>query len=90
MAWISGIAGSVVMGIVAAFSNYFILLPLFESFMPMDQMIAAFGALIPFIHSKRDIVLYNALPSNLIKGLLITVVTMLIYKRIRPVLKGVN
>jgi riboflavin transporter FmnP len=88
MAWIAGIAGSVVMGIVAALSNYFILLPLFENFMPVDQLIASFEAYIPFIHSKLDVVLYNALPANMLKGLIITVVTMFVYKRIRPVLKG--
>lgn len=90
IAWVSGIAGSVVMGIVSALSNYYILLPLFEKFMPMDQMIEAFAVFIPFIHTKRDIVLYNALPSNMIKGLIITVITMLIYKRIRPILKGTD
>ena len=88
MAWISGILGSVAMGIVAALSNYFILLPLFENFMPVDQLIASFETFIPFIHSKLDIVIYNALPFNMIKGLIITIVTMLIYKRICPVLKG--
>ena len=35
-ALIGGIIGSVVMGIVAALANYFILLPLFEQFMPLD------------------------------------------------------
>lgn len=90
MAWISGISGSIVMGIVAALSNYFILLPLFENFMPIDQLIASFETFIPFIHSKRDIVIYNAFPFNMIKGVIITIVTMLIYKRICPVLQDVE
>ena len=85
---IGGIIGSVVMGIVAALANYFILLPLFEQFMPLDQMIASFGAFIPFIKTKLDVVLYNAFPFNLLKGLVITGFTMLVYKRIRPLLKG--
>lgn len=51
-AWIAGIVGSVVMGIVAATANYFILLPLFEQFMPLEQLIASFGEFIPFIHTK--------------------------------------
>lgn len=59
-AWIAGIAGSIVMGIVAVLSNYFILLPLFEQFMPMEQLIASFAEFIPFIHTKLDVVLYNA------------------------------
>ena len=46
-AWIAGIAGSIVMGIVAVLSNYFILLPLFEQFMPMEQLIASFAEFIP-------------------------------------------
>ena len=87
-ALIAGIIGSVVMGIVAALANYFILLPLFEQFMPLDQMIASFGAFIPFIKTKLDVVLYNAFPFNLLKGLVITGFTMLVYKRIRPLLKG--
>lgn len=82
-----GIA-SVVMGVVAALANYFILLPLFETFMPMDQLIASFGEFLPFIHSKLDIVLYNAFPFNLLKGLVISVITMVIYKRLSPILKG--
>ena len=87
-ALIGGIIGSVVMGIVAALANYFILLPLFEQFMPLDQVIASFGAFIPFIKTKLDVVLYNAFPFNLLKGLVITGFTMLVYKRIRPLLKG--
>lgn len=88
MAWIAGISGSVAMGIMAALTNYFILLPLFEQFMPLDRLIASFGEFIPFIQTRLDVVLYNAFPFNLLKGLAITVVTMLVYKRLRPILKG--
>lgn len=82
------IAASFVMGLVAALANYFILLPLFESFMPLDQLIASFGAYLPFIHTKLDVVLFNAFPFNLLKGLVIGLFTMLTYKRLTPVLKG--
>ena len=82
------LAGSFVMGIAAALANYYILLPLFEQFMPLDQLIASFEAYIPFIHSKWDIVLFNAFPFNLLKGLVISLITMLSYKKLRPILKG--
>lgn len=85
---ISCIAGSVVMGITAAVTNYFILLPMFEVFMPMDQLIESFGMFIPFINTKLDVVLYNAFPFNLLKGLVIGAFTMIVYKRLTPVLKG--
>ena len=87
-ALIACILASVVMGIAAALANYFILLPLFESFMPLDQLIASFAELLPFIHTKLDVVLFNAFPFNLLKGLVIGGVTMLIYKKLTPVLKG--
>lgn len=90
MALAGGVAGSVAMGIMAAVTNYFILLPVFEQFMPLEEIIAAFGEFIPFIHTKMDVVLYNAFPFNVIKGLVITAVTMLVYKKISPVLKGSN
>ena len=68
--------------------DYFVLLPLFETFMPLDQLIQSFSAFIPFINSKLDIVLYNAIPFNLVKGLMIGIVTMLVYKRLSRILKG--
>ena len=87
-AWIAGIAGSIVMGIVAALANYYILLPLFEQFLPVDQLIASFSEFMPFIKTKADVVLFNALPFNLLKGLAISAFCMLVYKRLSPILKG--
>ena len=87
-ALIACILASIVMGIAAALANYFILLPLFENFMPLDQLIASFAEFLPFIRTKLDVVLFNAFPFNLLKGLVIGGVTMLIYKRLTPVLKG--
>ena len=79
---------SVIMGIVAAVVNYFILLPLFEAFMPLDQLIASFGEYIPFIRTKLDVVLFNAFPFNLLKGIGISAVTLILYRRLVPVLEG--
>ena len=87
-ALIGCLAGSVCMGVMAALANYFILLPMFEMFMPIEQVIAAFAQLVPFIRTKLDVVLYNALPVNLCKGLAISLVTMLLYKHLSPILKG--
>lgn len=85
---IAYITASFVMGSTAALANYFILLPLFETFMPLDALIASFGAFLPFIRTRLDIVLFNVLPFNILKGLVIGGFTMLIYKRLTPALKG--
>jgi riboflavin transporter FmnP len=88
MAFIAGIIGSVVMAVVAVFANYFVLFPLYEKFMPMEQIIAAFANIFPFIHTELEAMLFSMFPFNIVKGIVITAVTMLIYKRISPILKG--
>ena len=64
--------------------------PLSPSFARMDlsDFPALIGAFLPFIHTKLDIVLFNALPFNILKGLVIDGFTMLTYKRLTPILKG--
>ena len=84
------VISSAVMGIAAAIVNYFILLPLFETFMPLNQLIASFGEFLPFIKIKLDVVLFNALPFNILKGLVIGGIAMMIYKKLTPILKGEN
>ena len=85
---IACIAASLVMGIAAAITNYFILLPLFERFMPLNALIASFNTFLPFIHTKLDVVLFNVLPFNILNGLVIGSFTMLIGKRLAPIRKG--
>ncbi len=87
-ALIACLIASLAMGIAAAVVNYFILLPAFEAFMPLNELIASFGEFMPFIRTKLDVVLFNALPFNLLKGLVISAVTILIYKKLSPILKG--
>jgi riboflavin transporter FmnP len=88
MAVVGCIIGSLVMAVDAGLVNYFILIPMFNIFMPIEEIIAAFGQIIPFIHTKADVILYNCVPFNLIKGAFISLITILIYKRISPILKG--
>ena len=87
-AWLGCLAGSVGMAIMAAATNYFILLPMFENFMPLDALIASFAEFIPFIHTKLDVVLLNAIPFNLLKGLGISIVTLAVFPKLTPVLRG--
>ena len=87
-AWLACLLGSVAMALMAALANYFILLPLFETFMPVNALIASFSEFIPFIHTKLDVVLLNAIPFNMLKGIGISIVTLLIYRRLIPVFRG--
>ena len=69
--------------------------PLSPSFARMDlsdlpALIASFGEFLPFIKTKLDVVLFNALPFNILKGLVIGAITMMIYKKLTSILKGEN
>ena len=87
-ALIGAFACGPMVGVMIEFVKNVLQLPLFESFMPLDQLIASFGEFIPFIQTKLDVVLYNALPFNFLKGLTVSAVTMLLDQRLSPVLKG--
>lgn len=87
-AWLACLLGSIAMAVAAALTNYFILLPLFETFMPVDALVASFAEFIPFIHTKLDVVLLNAIPFNLLKGWGISLLTLLIYRKLTPVFRG--
>ena len=86
--WQACLMGAVVMAVAAAAANYFLLLPMFSMFMPLEQVIAMFGQIIPFIHTKLDVVLYNVVPFNLLKGLAIALVTMPLYQKLARVVQA--
>ena len=48
----------------------------------------SFAEFLPFIKTKLDVVLFNALPFNILKGLVIGAIAMMIYKKLTPILKG--
>ena len=50
---LSDLPASVIMGIVAAIVNCFILFPAFEAFMSLEQLIASFGGLIPAMQTRN-------------------------------------
>ena len=50
----------------------------------------SFDEFLPFIKTKLDVVLFNALPFNILKGLVIGAIAMTIYKKLTPILKGEN
>ncbi|EGY76302.1 riboflavin transporter [Peptoniphilus indolicus ATCC 29427] len=74
--------GTVLMTIVATISNYFVIFPLYANFMPMEAIINAGKAVNSNINSLWDMMIYSLVPFNLIKGFLVSIVTMFIYKKI--------
>jgi len=79
--------GVVLMAVVAGIANYFVLIPFYARFMPIDQIIAMSNAVNSVIVDKFTLVLYGVLPFNLLKGFIVMLLTALLYKKLSPILK---
>lgn len=86
------VVGTLVMTLFGTAFNAVYLLPTFSRLfgMPMDQILAAGAALNPLMRSNTiwAFVAACVTPMNLIKGTAVSVVTLLIYKPLSPVIKG--
>lgn len=79
LACIVGTGAITVAGVLA---NKFLLLPFFSQVMPVESIFAACGAVNPFIHDTNSYLLFGALPFNLLKGTLISLLTFPVYKKL--------
>lgn len=79
--------GIALMAFAGALANYFILIPFYGNFMPMDSIINMCAAIIPAIDSIEKVVLLSIVPFNIFKGAIICLVTYFTYKRLSKLIK---
>lgn len=84
------VAGSLVMSLAAMVTNYTIIIPFYSKvmLMPMDAIFGACAAVNPHISGMSTYLLIGVLPFNIIKGAIITLITMLVYKRLSVFIKS--
>ncbi len=80
------IVGTITMAIAGGIANYFVLLPFYSKIMPVDIIINMGAVVNPNISNFETLVLYGVIPFNLVKGAVLSVITLLIYKHISPIL----
>ena len=80
------IIGIVVMAAAGGVMNYFVLLPFYTRFMPIEAIIEMGAAVNSRITSLKDIVIYAIIPFNIFKGVIVAVITALLYKKLSPVI----
>lgn len=80
--------GTLVMTVFGSAFNAIYLLPTFADLfgMPLDAIIGMGSEVNSAINSVSTLVLFAVVPFNLLKGVVVTVLTMLLYKRISPIL----
>lgn len=83
------VIGTVLLTIVGSSLNYFVLLPAYSYFMKTDlNVFVGMGTKVnASITDLKTLVMFAVVPFNLLKGVLVSVVTVLIYKYISPLLK---
>ena len=83
------IVGSIFMAIAGIFINAYVMLPFFsQTVLPMENIIAMGAAIHPAIDNVLTFCLLTVAPFNVLKGVLVSIVTILIYKKISILLKG--
>ena len=87
-ALIGSISGAIVMGLISIVTNYYIVYPIYTNFMPMEAIIGAYRLIVPSVDDLWDCLLIFNLPFTIFKGLCSVLITMLIYKPLRNILKG--
>ena len=85
---IGAIVGSVIMGIISFPSNLIIVYPAYEKFTPKNENMDPYSKLHPSEGNLWQALLIFNVPFTIVKGLISTLITVLIYKRLSPVLKG--
>ena len=82
--------GTIVMAAVGGVINAYVLLPAYSAAfgIPIDGLVEMGAAVNRAITSLPTFCLFAVVPFNLVKGLVVSVITLLLYKHISRILKG--
>ncbi|MBU3143099.1 ECF transporter S component [Clostridium sp. CF012] len=84
--------GVVCMSIFAGILNYFVILPLYESVLgfPVAAVVGMGTKINPKIVNLNSFIIWSIIPFNFIKGILVSSVTLALYKSVSPILHKEN
>lgn len=82
--------GTLTMALAGMVMNALVLLPFYSKMMPLETIIGLGAAIFPQVNSVWSFALWCVVPFNLIKGIVISVLTMFLYKRVSRLIKEVG
>jgi riboflavin transporter FmnP len=87
-ALISLIIATLSMVVFASLFNYFALLPLYAKVLgfPIEAVVSLAQSVNKNITDVKTLIIYGIIPFNVFKGIVLSVVTIVIYKRLSPIL----
>lgn len=81
------LCGTLTCTFVGVLANRFLLIPFFSKVMPIESIFAACAKLNPAISGLETYLIFGVAPFNLIKGLVLTAFTFLLYRKMEGFLK---
>lgn len=81
---LSLVIGTLSLALVGSLINYFVLIPAFSNFyhMELDKIVSTGSAVNPLVTDLKTLVVFAVAPFNLVKGILCSVLNLLLYKRV--------
>lgn len=79
-------AAILLMGITGGLVNYFILIPFYTKLFPLEVIIDMGNQVNSGIANLKSLILYGIVPFNILKGIVISIITLPVYKRVSNIL----
>lgn len=91
-AYVAILISSLISVIITCIGNYYFIIPSYVKLfnMPLAAIIGAGNAIFPMVKDKLSFVLYCVAPFNLIKFVLVGILTILLYKRVSNIIKNIQ
>ena len=83
-------AGTVIMAAVGVAGNALVMIPFYSNFMPLENILAAGAAINPAVGNVWTFALFCVGPFNVVKGIVVSLITALVYKRASGVIHSVR
>jgi riboflavin transporter FmnP len=82
------ILGTIAMTVFMSIANYYVMIPFYAKLygMNLDSIVSMGTALNSNITDFKSLIAYSIVPFNLFKGAVVTLITVLLYKRVSPIL----
>lgn len=77
----------IIMSVIGVITNKYMILPFYSKVMPIEQIIEMCKAVNPYIGNIDTYLLVGVLPFNIIKGIILSVFSVLLYKRLKSIIK---
>ena len=91
-AFIGMLVGTLFMAVAGVVLNYFVMIPFYVKAvgMPLEAIIGAGAKIQPLVTNKLSFTIVCVAPFNLVKGIIVSLVTALIYKHISAFVKTIK